>query len=233
MQIGVLGKEETEPVQFVPEELYVPYIANKHPYLLNRGISPAVIEYFKVGYNPDTGNVIFPVMDSEGNCLLIQRRSVSYKFFNNDESPYKGLTLYGYDKVLSHIREGSHLDLSTVYVVESAIDALYLWSYGKLAVALLQGVPTKEQIELLNALPVRVVVASQDTDETGMLGAWLLKTRLNDSKLVKRVVFPKTNDITGKAIKDINDLSSLQIQSISSTIVIQKPKDKRGKYNGK
>lgn len=227
IRIGPQQQEELK-IEYVPEENYLPYTGVDIPYMYNRGISKGVLEYFQIGYNAQTREVIFPVMDPEGRCLLLQRRHTQIKMFNNDNVPYKGLTLYGYDKIVDHLEQGSQFDLSTLYVVESAIDALYLWTHGKPAVALLQAVPTKQQIELLKKLPILKIVAAQDNDKAGTLGAWLLKKYLFKSKLITRVIFPNDSNV-----KDINDLSSLQIQELCSTIVFTRPEEKGERYGKK
>jgi len=100
-----------------------------HPYMYQRKMNDKVIEIFDVGYDKDTNCITFPVRDKEGNCLFVARRSVKSKYFNYPQSAEK--PVYGIYE-LYQLKEFP----KEIYIVESMIDCIYLWTFNKYAVAL-------------------------------------------------------------------------------------------------
>jgi DNA primase len=171
-----------------------------------------VASYFKVGYDKEKNAAVFPVYDEDGICRFIQRRMINYKFFENTEEADKASLLYGLDKVYEQMESDSGVvDLTELYVVESIIDALYLWSNGKVAVATLQSVITDEHLELLKQVPIKNIIAAQDNDKSGNIGASLLRKKLR-TKIIRRLVFPD-------GCKDVNDLEERYIGENHTTLL--------------
>ena len=220
---GGLEEQERTVINIVPEPttLEKNYVSNtvvnmyaqKIPnYVLNRGISLDVASYFNVGYDDTCDAAVFPVYDIDGVCRFLQRRGIGFKFFRNDEGADKDSALYGLYQVMEqYTNQTGLLDFTKLYVTESIIDALYLWSHNKPAIATMQAIPTKKQLEIINSLPFKKLVAAQDNDEAGHKGANVLRDRVRD-KLVERLVFPPNT-------KDVNDLSTTQIEQLMTTII--------------
>jgi hypothetical protein len=212
INIGKLqGKNDTQKM-VIDDETVEKYSKQIPNYVLKRGINVDVASYFNVGYDEEKNAAVFPVYDENGVCRFIQRRMINYKFFENTEEADKASLLYGLDKVYEQLEYDSGLvDLTELYVVESIIDALYLWSNGKLAVATLQAVVTKEQLELLRQVPIKNIVAAQDNDKSGNIGANLLRKKLK-TKIIRRLLFPE-------GCKDVNDLTEDYIRENHTTLV--------------
>lgn len=156
-----------------------------HPYMEKRRLTPEVIDKFEVGYYPKEDVITFPVY-VDGRCLFVAKRKVKYKKFIMPKVVPK--PVYGMDYIG---------DAKEVYITESIINALTLWSYGLTAVALF-GTGSSYQIEKLNSMQVRKFIVCLDGDEAGINGRNRIIRGLTD-KIVTYIDLP-----TGK---DINDLS--------------------------
>lgn len=152
-----------------------------HPYMYKRKMTDEVIEIFDIGYDKETECITFPVRDKEGNCLFIARRSVKAKYFNypiSAEKPLYGVyELYQLKKFPDEI-----------YICESMIDAITLWTYKKYAIAL-NGLGTKNQIEELNKLPCRKFILATDNDTAGQRARQKLKEEIYN-QIVTEIKLP-------------------------------------------
>jgi len=210
--VQILKEFNEKPETYVSNTVVKKYSSQIPLYVINRGISVDVASYFNVGYDPEEQAAIFPVYDENGICRFLQRRMINYKFFRNDKDADKDKALYGHYHLMEQIKNDMGiLDIRKLYVVESIIDALYLWSQGKSAVATLQAIPTKRQLELIEKIPINVVVAAQDNDDAGNRGAKRLKEKIN-GKMVKRLQFPDN-------AKDVNDILPEVLSELNETII--------------
>lgn len=156
-----------------------------HPYMYERKLTDEIIEKFEIGYYPKEDVLTFPVY-VDGKCLFVAKRKVKYKKFIMPKVNPK--PIYGLDYVENE---------KEVYVTESIINALTLWSYGLKAIALF-GTGSRYQIDLLNNINIRKYIICLDGDEAGINGRNRLLKFLNN-KIVTYLDIPKN--------KDINDLS--------------------------
>ena len=100
-----------------------------HPYHFKRKLTEKVIDFFDLGYDEASQCITFPIRDKEGHCLFVARRSVKTKWFNYPNSTIKPLYgIYELYKLKEFPRE--------VYICESMLDCLYLWTFSKYAIAL-------------------------------------------------------------------------------------------------
>jgi len=183
--------------KFIPEKELDSY-RFIHPYMYQRKMNDEVIEIFDIGYDSKTNCITFPVRDKNGNCLFVARRNVSYKYFNYPQSVEKPVYgLYELYQLKDFPKE--------VYIVESMIDCIYLWTFKRYAVAL-NGLGTKNQINELNKMPCRKFILATDNDEAGYNARRRLKASLKNH-LVTEVRLPE-----GK--KDINDCSAEEIENL-------------------
>ena len=166
--------------------------------MYKRKMTNEVIEIFDVGYDSTTQSITFPVRDINGNCLFIARRSVNIKWFNYPQSVEK--PIYG----LYELYQLSEFP-KEIYIVESMIDCIYLWTFKKYAVAL-NGLGTKTQVEELNKLPCRKFILATDNDEAGFKARKKLKTTIKNH-LVTEVKLPDNR-------KDINDCTYQEILNL-------------------
>ena len=167
-----------------------------HPYLINRGISKEVIDMFQVGYDQQKQMVTFPVWDERDNLVLITARSVIDKRFNIDKDKEKPVYL------LNHILKNN---INTVYVCESQVNALTLWSWGYPAVAMI-GTGSKTQYNILNKCSVRNYILCFDGDEAGDKGIKRFQDNIRDDVFVTVKRIPRN--------KDVNDLTKEQFDNL-------------------
>ena len=173
-------------IQYVSEKELDRY-AFYHSYILNRGISKEVIDMFDIGYDKDRRAITFPVKDKQGSCLFIARRSVVGKEYNYPLGAEK--PLYGVDVLARYGRLSEPL-----YITESMINCLSLWTYGFQAIAL-NGTGSAEQIEMLKELPYRRFILGLDGDNAGRKGTMKLYEALKKHKLITRLKLEESVDI--------------------------------------
>lgn len=156
-----------------------------HPYMSKRGISDEVIKEFNLKYDRNTQCVVFPVYDEKNRLSFLTRRTVEGKKFIIDKNASKAV-VYGLNKA-QYYKE--------VYVVESQINCLVLWSWGYPAVALLGAGTTKEQLKTLSNSPIRSFILCYDGDQAGKHGAELFQKYISKSKFTTNIVLPNGKDV--------------------------------------
>lgn len=167
-----------------------------HPYLMNRGISKEVIDMFQIGYDRSKQMVTFPVWDEKDNLVMITSRSVTDKRFNIDKDKEKPVYLLNY--ILRN-------NIKTVYVCESQVNALTLWTWGYPAIALI-GTGSKTQYEILNKCSIRNYILCLDGDEAGDKGIKRFQQNIRDDVFVTVKRIPRN--------KDVNDLTKEQFDNL-------------------
>ena len=167
-----------------------------HPYLINRGISKEIIDLFQVGYDQQKQMVTFPVWDEKDNLVLITARSVKDKRFNIDKDKEKPVYL------LNHILKNN---IKTVYVCESQVNALTLWSWGYPAIAMI-GTGSKTQYDILNKCSIRNYILCFDGDEAGDKGITRFQNNIREDVFVTVKKIPRN--------KDVNDLTKEQFDNL-------------------
>ena len=197
MQIE-FGKKEKESVKYVdPKELDKYRFI--HPYMYERKLDLQTIRKFDIGYDQDTNCLTFPVKDKNGNILFIARRSVSTKWFNYPESSKK--PLYGEYELRRELAHGKQIN--EVYIMESMLDALVAWSWGKYAIAL-NGLGSSYQYKLLSELPIRTLILATDNDDKGTNARRKIKANVKN-KFIKEISYESYG-----SCKDINEMSKEQ-----------------------
>lgn len=165
------------------------YTNNKSDYLINRGISPYIIEKFKIGYNPQKQVVTFPVWDENGNYVMTTERSINNKHFYIESDKQKPVYL------LNFIKQNN---IQSVYVTESQINCLTLHSWGYPAIALL-GTGSKYQYDILKKSGIRNYCLALDGDDAGRKGIRRFIDNMPDDILISVAILPEG--------KDVNDLT--------------------------
>lgn len=170
----------------------------RHPYLNNRGISEAVQRGFKIGYDKETGSVVIPWTNRDGQIIRIQFRSVtSKKFWFSKKGDRISHHLFG----LFHIyRKNS----TTAWIVEAPIDCMYLWTQGIPSIATGSASISRKQLKLLKQSPIETLVIATDNDEAGKKFRNKLVKELGGIKALKTIDFPS-------GTKDVNDLTPEQL----------------------
>lgn len=190
LRVELPSEVAKSPVYSLSDFNYWEYKSN---YLTNRGITEKAQQAFKIGYDNDNSSIAIPIHDLEGNVVNIKFRNVNHKNF---------YYLHG-GQPSSHHLYGGHMvkrmGSSRIFITESEIDALYLWSYGLPAAALSTARLSKRQEELLSLLGVDELILAYDND---MAGEQVYK------ESVRRLVgkFKLYKLILPDNCKDVNDL---------------------------
>ena len=193
----LLPIEFTQPQEqsYLDESILEQYMYY-HPYMWQRGLSKEVVDRFVVGYDEAHKAITFPVWDEKGNLVMITSRSVIDKRFYIDK--YKEKPVY----LLNYINEHN---IQTVYVTESQINALTLWSWGYPAIALI-GTGSAPQYEILNKCGIMNYILCFDGDEAGDKG------RARFLKNIRKDVFVVHKNIPRG--KDVNDLTQEEFDNL-------------------
>lgn len=177
-----------------------PDILNKYnyynDYLFNRGISKDIIDKFKIGYNPYNKSVTFPVWDIVNNLVMITSRSTIDKTFYIDKDKDKPVYL------LNFIND---MNITSVYVCESQINALTLWSWGYPAIALI-GTGSQYQYDILNKCGIRNYILCFDGDEAGDKGTARFYKNMRKDVFISQKKIPRN--------KDVNDLTKDEFEKL-------------------
>ena len=200
-ELDISTKEEKPIREYVQYE-DIRQFRRKVPYLINRGISEEVIKKFEIGYDITNQNVVFPNKDENGNILFLATRNINEKRFSyplNVDKP-----IYGLYEVKKY-----YPDAKEVIVVESMINCLTCWTYGKPAVAL-NGTGSSSQIKKLAKLPYRSYILGLDPDEAGEKGCLKIKKGITN-KLLERYLIPEG--------KDINDLTKEEFEALNKIYI--------------
>lgn len=165
-------------------------------YMWKRRLTKEVVDKFRIGYDPDRKSITFPVWDENGRLVMVTSRSTVDKRFYIEKDKDKPVYLLNFIKDMGE---------TTVYVCESQINALTLWSYGYPAIALF-GTGSAYQYEILNRSPIRNYILCFDGDEAGDKGKARFMRNIRSDVLVSYKRIPPG--------KDVNDLSKEEFDSL-------------------
>ena len=164
-----------------------------HDYMYERKMTDEAIDYFDIGYDRDSQCITMPVRDpATGKVAFCQTRSVKTKFHQYPEFIIKTDYIFGYYEAIEEIQEkldNGDNDI-VVWVCESIINAITLWTDGKIAVALM-GTGGGNQYKLLNRLPTKRIVFALDPDKAGDLGTERLIKQVTNIPFKFVVEYPK------------------------------------------
>lgn len=173
------------------------------PYLLSRGISQEAINKF--GIFEKGGAVALPWFNHKGELVNIKYRHIASKkfWYANHGQPIKNF-LFGAYYVL---KTGADV----VWIVESEIDALYLWSCGIPAIATGGSSLSDAQMDLMKQLPLRLLVIATDNDTVGHRFANVIAQKFGGYFPTYRIQFPPYK-------KDVNEMSIAELMGINNQL---------------
>lgn len=196
LDISLTLRAPPEPCKPLDPRLLDEY-RTPHPYLSSRGISEEVQRLFGTGYSTRHRAVTIPWHNVDGTLANVKFRRVTEKTF-------------WYVKGGRAIREmiyGLHIvyerRLTSIVLVESEIDAMYLWTVGIPAIAVGGSAFSDEKAELLRKSPVEELRIATDNDEAGAK----LKAQVCD----KMAGYCELYDVViPEQYKDMNDVKSVE-----------------------
>lgn len=190
-----LNKKVDKSQSYLDESILDKY-SYYHPYMWKRKLSKEIVDTFRIGFDKTTNMITFPVWDYNNNLVMMTYRSINDKRFFIDEEKDKPVYLLNFIK---------NWGIKSVYVTESQINALTLWSWGYPAIALI-GTGSKEQMQILNKCAIRSYVLCFDGDEAGDKGIKRFQKNIRKDVLVSQKVLPRG--------KDVNDLTKEEFDSL-------------------
>lgn len=167
-----------------------------HDYMWSRNLKKEVVDTFRVGYDPMSKMLVFPIWDEHDRLTMITKRSVVDKTFFIDKEKDKPIYL------LNFIHKYNY---KKVYVCESQINALTLWGWGYPAVALI-GTGSSSQYDILNKCGIRHYVLCFDGDEAGDKGIKRFIKNMRSDVFIDVVNIPRG--------KDVNDLTKEEFENL-------------------
>jgi DNA primase len=164
-------------------------VDTRHPYLTQRGISPATARLFGVGmYHGNgflAGRCVIPIRDEKSRLVAYVGRAV-----NGEEPKYRFPAGFRKSQVLFNLDRAMQTGGSNVIVVEGFFDALKVYQAGHPAVVALMGASfSQRQSELLLSHFARVTLML-DGDETGRSAAEVIAQLLRPKVPVTKVELP-------------------------------------------
>lgn len=204
LDIGI--DRDTTQSNYIPYSTIAPYIEVNAPawnYLQGRGVDANKLHnIFPVGYDKMTNSVVFYVRDLKNKYIGSKTRSIQGKRFANATGAKKSTYLYGAYELLQSAWQPE----DPVWICESEIDALTVWSRGGYAVAIGGSHISNRQLQILKTLGVRRIIDGLDKDEAGREG-WS-----NLCTYIKGISTYNTKFPVNK--KDINDLTIEEFNNI-------------------
>jgi DNA primase len=169
------------------------HLDTRHPYLKNRGLSEATIDFFGLGYHSGKGimhnRVVIPIHNEKGDLVAYAGRSPGeppegegkYRFPPNF---HKSLVLFNLHRACKYATEG-------LIVVEGFFTVFEFWQRGRLNVVALMGSSMSAEQERLivgTVGPKGRVLLALDADEAGRKGSEDAYKRLVSQVFVREMV---------------------------------------------
>ena len=189
----IVIKQNKMPVRM--PAAYLNQFQDWHPYLAERKLSREVCEFFKVKYDPQTSQIIFPCFDTSGKIIMAPRRSIYNKTFYITKDIDK--PIYCLDYIINN-------NITTAMICEGPIDVLTCYTYGYPAIGT-WGNPSPTQINAINKSPIKVLYLAMDNDEAGRRMTNTIRAGLDPRIIIKEVHWTK---------KDPNEHSYEEFQKV-------------------
>ena len=180
-------------------------IDTRHPYLAQRGISPATARLFGVGmYHGDgflAGRCVIPIRDEKSQLVAYVGRAV-----NSEEPKYRFPAGFRKSQVLFNLDRAIETDGPNVIVVEGFFDALKVHQAGHPAVVALMGSSFSQRQSELLLIHFTSVTLMLDGDQTGRHAAEHIVPLLTPKVRVHKVELPNRTQPDRLSSAEINVL---------------------------
>ena len=175
----IVIKQNKMPVRMPAS--YLDAFQDWHPYLAQRKLSREVCELFKVKYDPQTSQIVFPCFDIAGKIIMTPRRSIYNKTFYINKDQDK--PVYCLDYIIKN-------NISTAILCEGPVDVLTCYSRNYPAIGT-WGNPSPSQIEAINKSPIKVLYLGMDNDWAGQRMANVVRAGLDPRIIIKEIKWPQ------------------------------------------
>jgi DNA primase len=199
-ELSIDLSDKPEPRIFTRDELK-PYLFRSPAYLAGRGISLEVQKQFVTGYDKEKKAVAFFWRDAfTGKVVTVKFRSTRGKQFYYI---YQGQQVKDHLFGLYDVIKAGH---TKIYLVESEIDCLYMWSNGFPGIALGGSHLSAAQKTLLIRSGVEEICICTDNDKAGRRIREQVKIELGGLFSLQDLELPVY-------AKDVNDLKPDQLRA--------------------
>lgn len=205
LELHINLQEQQDHQQIIDRKSITHLYLKQSDYLLKRGISVEVQTLFETGFDALRGCIALLWHDKKGNIINIKYRCVDKKsfFYAKGGQPIKN-HLYGMYQCLQK-------KAKRVYICESEIDALTLWSHGYPAIAVGGSSLSENQKQILLTSGIEELVVSTDNDTVGNRFKEFLIGELGGYFTMYSFIFPTM-------VKDVNDMTSEQINKSAQSL---------------
>ena len=191
-----VGYEEPENLMEVP---------NNH-WIYDRGFTKQLILEWDCKVN-QYSDFMIPVKNTDNEVLgWISRRLQAVPKYLFSRGFKKSQTLFG----INHIKEEQQL-----YIIEGALDCMWLQQHGYASVGVLGANLSKKQIDLLGEINPSRVVLALDNDDAGGKGMQKATLDINERFLISYLRLPKKY----KDVQEIRDVETLRTVLQNKTII--------------
>lgn len=200
MQLEINLDLNTVAIEHIPVERMLKFKSFSN-YLTNRGITHEIQDLFNTGVDKGSRAVSFVWNDIKGNIINIKYRLVDKKtfYYEKDGKPIRNY-LYG-------LYQCKQKKAKRIWICESEIDALTLWSNGEYAVALGGSALSENQKKLILTSGAEEIVVATDNDGVGIMLRNVIIEEFLGALNVYKPMFPI-------GVKDINELSVEQLENL-------------------
>lgn len=182
-----------KPKIFFSEDLQ--QYAFRSPYLASRGISEEVQREFRIGFDRSKNAIVMPWCNSKSEVVNLKFRAVDTKrFWYHKEGQRVKDYIYGMDKVYKS-------GFEEVWLVESEIDCLRLWTLGIVAVAFGTANMSPQQESMIRNSSISKLIIAVDNDDVGKGFKQKLINKFSGQFEMNSIIFPSDS------VKDIGDMS--------------------------
>ncbi len=193
--------EEKESVLVEPDDQSG--VPDSH-WIYDRGFSKNLINKWDCKVNK-FGDFMIPAKNKENNNLgWIYRRLQAIPKYMFSKGFSKSQTLFGINQII---------DTDRLFIVEGALDCMWLHQHGYSSVAILGASVSKKQLDLISSLNPGEVVLSLDNDTAGRKGIDKATFDMKDRFLLSYLKLPKKY----KDVQEIRDKETLSrvIQNVT------------------
>jgi len=224
--------ERLEPI----DEQCLQCLDVEHPYMINRGFSPAVLQFNGVGYYGGRdassfmrGRIVFPIRDLDCDIVGFTGRAI---IDDAEERRRLGMAKWlhsgglhrHYGLAKKSILYGAHqaqvfTQGGTVILVEGPIDVLRLQEAGVYNTCAVLGTQLSRQQEMLiRKMGVRVIIPLFDADAAGQKTARGMKDRFSEKDIisVRMIDLPEGKDPGDLTVLEIKEMLHEFVQERSS-----------------
>ena len=165
-------------------------------WIFKRGFTLDIINKWGCKIN-SYNDLVIPVEDRNQNTLgWLTRRTQAIPKYLYSKGFKKSQALFGM-KYLDHVE--------TLFVVEGALDSMWLDQHGYSSVGILGAIISKAQVDLVSSLRPTEVVLCLDNDEAGKRGIKKATVDMVDKFMLSYIDIPKEN----KDLQEIKNIKTL------------------------